>query len=194
MEIQWTKHRFSGGLLALDLVNTVVRRNDPARCIDRFGTRENIEAFAQAALRFCGGELPAGKVAMPRAERDKDALIGLRDRIDDYLRPCVTSSVESCDALARLFDVAAVASRDVSERSGVRSFGYYASISAMKLLDQRMLARCKVCPDCDWLFVDQSKNQSRMWCDMTVCGNRAKAKAYYARTIKQKSRLEGMPT
>jgi predicted RNA-binding Zn ribbon-like protein len=54
----------------------------------------------------------------------------------------------------------------------------------MKLLDERLLRRCKICPDCEWLFLDQSKNQSRMWCDMAVCGNRAKARAHYARTVK----------
>ncbi len=34
---------------------------------------------------------------------------------------------------------------------------------------------------CDWLFLDTSKNHSRRWCDMKVCGNRAKARRYYDR-------------
>jgi predicted RNA-binding Zn ribbon-like protein len=34
---------------------------------------------------------------------------------------------------------------------------------------------------CRWLFLDQSKNQSRRWCDMRLCGNRAKAQRFYAR-------------
>jgi hypothetical protein len=38
----------------------------------------------------------------------------------------------------------------------------------------------KVCanPACRWLFLDRSKNHARLWCDMAVCGNRAKARRY----------------
>jgi predicted RNA-binding Zn ribbon-like protein len=43
--------------------------------------------------------------------------------------------------------------------------------------------RLKVCPadDCQWAFYDFSRNHSRTWCDMKVCGNRAKARSYRAR-------------
>jgi predicted RNA-binding Zn ribbon-like protein len=35
--------------------------------------------------------------------------------------------------------------------------------------------------DCDWLFLDTSRNHSRRWCDMKTCGNRAKARRHYER-------------
>ena len=43
--------------------------------------------------------------------------------------------------------------------------------------------RLKACrlDDCQWAFYDQSKNRSRTWCSMKVCGNRAKARAYRER-------------
>jgi predicted RNA-binding Zn ribbon-like protein len=43
--------------------------------------------------------------------------------------------------------------------------------------------RLKACPadDCHWAFYDFSRNHSRTWCDMQVCGNRAKARSYRAR-------------
>lgn len=34
---------------------------------------------------------------------------------------------------------------------------------------------------CAWLFLDESRNRSRRWCDMRVCGNRAKARRHYER-------------
>ena len=34
---------------------------------------------------------------------------------------------------------------------------------------------------CRWLFLDTSKNHSRRWCDMKVCGNRMKARRFHAR-------------
>ena len=32
---------------------------------------------------------------------------------------------------------------------------------------------------CLWLFLDESKNVTRRWCDMASCGNRAKARRHY---------------
>ncbi|MFC4584574.1 CGNR zinc finger domain-containing protein [Sphaerisporangium corydalis] len=43
--------------------------------------------------------------------------------------------------------------------------------------------RLKVCASdtCQWAFIDASKNRSRAWCSMRVCGNRTKTRAYRAR-------------
>jgi predicted RNA-binding Zn ribbon-like protein len=43
--------------------------------------------------------------------------------------------------------------------------------------------RLKACRQhsCRWAFYDQSKNRSRTWCSMKVCGNRTKARAYRER-------------
>jgi predicted RNA-binding Zn ribbon-like protein len=45
------------------------------------------------------------------------------------------------------------------------------------------LVRVKICPadDCAWAFYDTSRNGSRQWCSMAVCGNRAKARTHRAR-------------
>lgn len=46
-----------------------------------------------------------------------------------------------------------------------------------------MWPRLKVCVEhsCEWAFIDSSKNRSRSWCSMKVCGNRTKTRAYRAR-------------
>jgi hypothetical protein len=43
--------------------------------------------------------------------------------------------------------------------------------------------RVKICPadDCRWAFYDRSRNHSRTWCSMQVCGNREKARAFRER-------------
>jgi predicted RNA-binding Zn ribbon-like protein len=53
--------------------------------------------------------------------------------------------------------------------------------SAADLLTSGPLDRLKQCAGCGWLFVDGSRNRSRRWCDMRVCGNRAKARRHYER-------------
>jgi predicted RNA-binding Zn ribbon-like protein len=35
-------------------------------------------------------------------------------------------------------------------------------------------------------FYDVSKNQTRRWCSMDVCGNRAKVAAYYHRAVRRR--------
>ena len=52
--------------------------------------------------------------------------------------------------------------------------------SAVLLLQSEEIARLRECASntCGWLFLDLSKNGSRRWCDMRVCGNRAKARRY----------------
>ncbi|MET7645073.1 CGNR zinc finger domain-containing protein [Streptomyces sp. NPDC005426] len=44
-------------------------------------------------------------------------------------------------------------------------------------------ARLKRCAEhtCAWAFWDVSKNRSRRWCSMRVCGNRNKSRAYASR-------------
>jgi predicted RNA-binding Zn ribbon-like protein len=56
--------------------------------------------------------------------------------------------------------------------------------SAGDLLVGKRLAKVRHCanPDCQWLFIDDSKSGNRRWCSMSACGNRAKAHRHYART------------
>jgi predicted RNA-binding Zn ribbon-like protein len=56
--------------------------------------------------------------------------------------------------------------------------------SAVELLTSHRLERVKQCPgcdDCNWLFLDTSKNGTRRWCTMEGCGSRAKMRRQYAR-------------
>jgi predicted RNA-binding Zn ribbon-like protein len=43
--------------------------------------------------------------------------------------------------------------------------------------------RAKACraEDCQWAFYDRSRNRSGVWCEMAVCGNRTKVRAYRER-------------
>ena len=52
--------------------------------------------------------------------------------------------------------------------------------SAAELLSSPDLAQLRKCGDCDWLFLDTSKNRMRRWCKKS-CGDRVKARSYYRR-------------
>ena len=57
------------------------------------------------------------------------------------------------------------------------------ALSALATLTQADLTRVKRCQGekCGWLFFDTTKNKSRRWCEMEICGNRAKQKRHGAR-------------
>ena len=64
--------------------------------------------------------------------------------------------------------------------------------SAAELLasDQLQFVRACASKTCEWLFLDTSKSHRRRWCDMTKCGNRAKARNFYSRQKKTHSSLK----
>lgn len=53
--------------------------------------------------------------------------------------------------------------------------------AAGELLTSGQLTLLRRCPGegCAWLFLDTSRNKSRRWCSMEVCGNRSKARRHY---------------
>ncbi len=57
------------------------------------------------------------------------------------------------------------------------------ALSAAFLLRSERLSRVKECDSetCSWVFIDESRNRSRRWCDMADCGNREKARRFYRR-------------
>ena len=47
--------------------------------------------------------------------------------------------------------------------------------------DCTRVRQCESAQGCGWIFLDCTKGRTRRWCDMKVCGNRAKARRHYAR-------------
>jgi predicted RNA-binding Zn ribbon-like protein len=56
------------------------------------------------------------------------------------------------------------------------------SLSTEQLMESENMQRLRACdnPECRWLFLDTSKNHTRRWCDMKICGNRIKARRFKA--------------
>jgi predicted RNA-binding Zn ribbon-like protein len=59
--------------------------------------------------------------------------------------------------------------------------------AAAELLTSGPLDRLRECErgGCGWLFLDATRNRSRRWCAMRVCGNRSKVERYYRRHRKE---------
>jgi predicted RNA-binding Zn ribbon-like protein len=105
----------------------------------------------------------------PPAEADTDALARIH---------------AGCVARARLTPYAANFAWSWNPADGlVEAILGPVTLSALTLLAQADVSRIKQCggEHCGWLFFDTTKNKRRRWCEMEVCGNRAKQKAHRAR-------------
>ena len=176
MTFSWTPHRFSGGALALDVANSVILRFDPQRSIDRFAVPEQLDGFGPAAKQFSAERALFGDIAAPLPERQPDFL-RLRESIDRYFR----ARANGDDNATLLADLLEAIAGGLRAAVGKASLEAVTARSALRLIGEPEPERLKICGHCGWLFIDRSRNRSRAWCDMTVCGNRAKASRHYRR-------------
>lgn len=70
-----------------------------------------------------------------------------------------------------------------AEKTDLRQVLWPVIQSAADLVTSADFSKVRECeaPDCSWLFLDHSRGGRRRWCDMSTCGNRAKARRYYER-------------
>lgn len=180
MSFQWTAHRFSGGALALDVANSVVMRFDAERRIDRLAVSAQRAAFPAAASVHCADRDGFGVLAsMDGASGER--LVVLREAIDGHFRHQALNGTADNGLLSKLLGIMADIFAAHAAHEGPCPIDLATARSALSLMAAREVERLRICPNCDWLFLDRSKNRSRTWCDMAVCGNRAKARLHYAR-------------
>ncbi len=179
MNFTWTAHRFAGGALALDVANSVVLRSDPGRRIDRFADVAAMDSFAAAANLY-GAERERFGPLLPPLPENRNSLLALREATDRHFRTQVKNAARP-DLLADLLEAIAAVLRRVANGGGDLTLDAATAHSALSLVANPEPDRLKICPNCEWLFLDRSRNRSRTWCDMAVCGNRTKAKRRYRR-------------
>jgi predicted RNA-binding Zn ribbon-like protein len=187
------------GHVALDFVNTLDNRCDPERSVDLLPTYSELVAFAgqyglvnpaQARVLLAATSERQAMLVLDRAIRLREALYQLfRAAISDE-RPS-SEDIETLNA-----SLSEARSRRQLTWDGKDFVWRYRGFpdqpaspiwpiveAAAELLSSGDRARIRECSNetCRWLFLDQSKNHSRRWCDMSVCGNRAKARRFHAR-------------
>ncbi len=189
-----------GGYLCLDFVNTVSSRDEAAGC--EYLTRyEDLVAWARHA-QICTHEEADGLVDTASRQPGLAAAalaraVALRESIYRIL----TATVDGREATGGDLAVLNAALREVSSRlalspsagrfewtwvpdeDGLDQFLWPIVRSTADLMTSMDLERVRQCArdGCDWLFVDLSKNQSRRWCSMNLCGSRVKSRRYYRR-------------
>ena len=192
----------SGGALCLDFANTVSRRHLPQRRAEHLASYTDLVAFAEQS-----GLIPPKLAAslLARASRNHaEAQSAFRKSIifREGLYRAFSAIAAGKPALPEDIQQINDSALDaLGHRKLTRTKGDYRwewqpkgsehldrilwpiAESAADLLTSEDRPAVRECgaPDCEWLFLDHSRNGSRRWCDMKVCGNRQKARRHYQR-------------
>jgi predicted RNA-binding Zn ribbon-like protein len=189
---------YIGGLPCLDFANAKnrVRRWLEAGDFDELvdwsleaGTIGEKSAARMRAAAACSAE-GAGRT-LERAARLSDLLcrffgaVGEGDRPPDADLEALNS--ELAEAMSHTRVVASAEAFEwgwSGEESELDSVLWPIVRSAANLLVSDELEHVKICAndECRWVFLDSSRNHSRRWCDMKVCGNRTKVRKFRARS------------
>ncbi len=174
---------------ALETVRGFVNSRDVDEDVERLATPAALAGWLdEHALGGAGEDLSAA------TEADLRRAIALREALRAHLAanhgaPLAGEAVATLDAAAaraRLqlrFTGPGETSLEPAAGGVDGALGRLLAIVARAIADGTW-PRLKVCPaeTCQWAFYDASRNRSAVWCDMRVCGNRAKVRDFRART------------
>jgi predicted RNA-binding Zn ribbon-like protein len=195
------RYELSGGRLCLDFANTLdERRTDrPRELIPRYEDLLTWSVQAAVISSAEGVALRRHAARHPRsAARTLGRAVEIRESIFGLFSAVARGHPLPARALATLDEVLprALAARCIEHRSGQPVWGWrrpaHADLrqvlwpvvwSGAELLASPERGRVRACAgsSCRWLFMDGSKSGTRRWCDMSVCGNRAKARRHRAK-------------
>ena len=188
----------TGGHPALDLVNTLdwrFRESGPEELLEDYGDvvrfTEQTGLVSTADARKLLRNVPEGKAA-----KVVQAVREMREAAAEALYAVVDGRSPSASAVRQLQSFWA----EAGEQRELRWDGeklqwsfppssslpelplWVLSLSTAELMTSEQMRFLRECgnAECRWLFVDTSKNHTRRWCDMKICGNRMKARRFKA--------------
>lgn len=186
-----------GGHVALDLVNTVAWRLQSDRTVDRLADAPAVVDWARFTGLLDDEEASAGTARLAgdpdAADRLTRELRTLREELYRVLGPLavgeepVSGDVEALrrrlvEAWSRA-EIGPVMPLQWSSGHTVLDLPVELALAAGRLLADEDPARLRQCRDdaCGWLFLDRSRNASRVWCSSADCGNRMRARRHHQR-------------
>jgi predicted RNA-binding Zn ribbon-like protein len=184
--------RFVAGNRALDLLCT--RANRHRQPIERLRGPSDLDRWLEAA------GLPVPQLATPR---DLEDARRLRETVNRITRAALVKATPTEQDLAALNESARrpaltpQADPTLQPRwtatHPVQAALALIAREAVELLtspDRNLIRECAAAPDCSLLYLDRSRAQRRRWCQMEVCGSRAKMTTYRRRRTTPPRRAE----
>lgn len=196
---------FTGGSLPLDFANTVSHRLDPERRSEHLNGFDDLTDFARQAKIVSSRQAEELRAYSRRSGAETGRVfrraLNLREVLFRTLRAAAGGEPASPEDLERLeqFVAEALKHRRLArtthgyrwewelgaKAARLESILWPIAQAAGELLTSEELEKVRQCeaPDCEWLFLDISRNRSRRWCDMKTCGNREKARRHYHKRV-----------
>jgi len=194
------RFEFSGGNLCLDFTNTLEDRwtDQPKELLTTYADLVAWSVEGGALTRKAADRLLRLAAESPgQATTTLRLALHLREAIYAVFAAAVERRVVPGNALAivnsavqqaaRRAQIAHARSRFIWEwvslETHLDAMLWPVARAAADLLTSDQLALVRICASdtCAWLFLDNTKNHRRRWCDMRTCGNRDKARRYYQR-------------
>ena len=151
--------------------------------------REQHLITAAAAERLVGEarrhpHQAAGVLA--RAKEFREALNGLAVSIEQQRQPAPAVLTTIGDCLAAAYANGRLVPHDgalqwvASAEDDLNRILWEIGRAAGRLVLSPRLSKVRSCAsaECGWWFTDETKNHSRRWCDMKICGNREKIRRF----------------
>ncbi len=190
--------RIVGGHVALDFVNTVDGTPDGESRFENLRDHGDLVAWSTRVGLITPDE--AGRLGREAERRPEEAeevyldALGLRDALYGVFRAIAEGREPPSEGLEKLRGYECEAISRGRLAPGEDGFGWEwkdggdlamvlwpLAHAATGLLTSGGLDRLKRCAGCHWLFLDASRNRSRRWCTMEVCGTHEKVLRYTAK-------------
>lgn len=191
------KFELVGGHPALDLVNTLdwrFRETGREELLRDYGDLvqfvEQSDLIDAAEARGLISSVPESK-----GERVLAAVRELREAAAEVFYAALDGNEPATSAIRRLQDRAKEAKQqqqmrwcgsnlvwELPQTATVALPLWLLSLRVEEFVTSDRMSLLRQCdsPECRWLFMDTSKNHTRRWCDMKICGNRMKARRFKA--------------
>jgi predicted RNA-binding Zn ribbon-like protein len=172
----------------LDFINTLeFERDGPT---DAIGTAPvAIEWFASRGLAHADANLAGDPRTIERIRAVRGALRAITEAIAAD-RPAPRSALVEANRALRARAILELIPADSGVAPSHRHIGDPVNDALARLVEPLVIEmaagrpdRIRICDNdtCRWVFYDSSRTGRRRWCDMAICGNRAKAARFRAR-------------
>jgi predicted RNA-binding Zn ribbon-like protein len=186
-----------GGHPALDLVNTLDWRFRESGTEELMLGYEDVLHFVRQSglITVAEARRLSREVSESKGAKVTAAFLELREAAAELFYALLEEKAPSAAAIRMLEGIFARSRQDqrlmwrdskvvweLVRRSDAELPLHLLAMSTTELMSSDAMEMLRACSDpaCRWLFLDTSKNHSRRWCDMKICGNRMKARRFKA--------------
>jgi predicted RNA-binding Zn ribbon-like protein len=198
------RFQFLAGHPVLDFANTLDYRYEPAKRLELLESNDDLVQFGLQSGLLAPAEAHKRQPSLNKSARDR--YLHYARELREAVEGIFAASTDGGRVKEEDLDILNSWIREASSHRRIQNqkkafvWAWYRTLNdpaslllwrishaAAELLtspELQLVRRCDAA-NCRWLFLDKSKNHSRRWCDMKICGNREKARAYYRRVASE---------